>query len=160
MTIVDRITELLCSDILYKEELVKYIDFDGIVHTAASFGEVRECGYCTIKIEGMERIFESVFTLGQDLARRYDHNGPVTCHLFWARSDSPSFDTHTDPYDVFLKVISGVKVMEVDAAKVTLTPKDDYYRLIGATPHRAVNKHESWMLSFGLNTFIDQRADL
>lgn len=157
MKIVDRITELLCSDILYEEQLVKYIDFDRRMHTAKSFAEVNDCGYCTIKIEGMERIFESVYQAGQDLAEMNNHKGPVSCHLFWAREGSPSFAKHTDPYDIYLKVLSGAKVMEIGNRKVVLYPNDDFYLLKGNIPHQAINLYESWMLSFGLDTFIDTR---
>lgn len=158
MLVNERILQLLFTDVLYKEELVKLIDDNGIMHTANSIVELRSNPTYTVKIEGVERIFRSIFDMGRQLGEEYAHRGPVTCHLFWAKPGSPSFNLHTDPYDVFLKVIEGTKVMEIDGTLVTLTPEDGLYRLKGSIPHRAVNKHESWMLSFGLDTFIDERG--
>jgi mannose-6-phosphate isomerase-like protein (cupin superfamily) len=158
MSIKETILQLLIDDVLYKEELVKHIDHDGVMHTVQSLTELRTNPTYTVKIEGVERISRSVFETGVKLGQVYNHRGPITCHLFWAKPNSPSFKLHTDPYDVFLKVIEGTKVMEVDGGRVEIVPDTGLFHLKGCTPHRAVNEHESWMLSFGLDTFIEERG--
>lgn len=158
MSIPEKILELLCTDRLYKEDLVKYIDHLGTMRSVHSFGHLRDIYQHTVKIEGMERIFREVFDIGQQLARETGHWGPVTCHLFWAKPGSYSFPEHTDPYDVYLSVVSGSKGMRINGEERTLTPADPMVHLPGSVPHQAVNHHESWMLSFGLDTFIAERG--
>lgn len=157
MSIPEKILELLCTDVLYKEELVKYIDEHGRMLPVHSFSHLRDVYQHTIKIEGVERIFREVFLTGQQLAADYRHQGPVTCHLFWAKPGSASFSLHTDPYDVFLSVIAGTKTMEISGQVCELTEHSGMTHLPGNLPHRALNQHESWMLSFGLDTFIAER---
>lgn len=157
MTIPEKVLELLCFQAIYKEDLVKYIDDEGRMLPVPSFGVIRELRNVTIKIEGMERIFRSIFEQCKQLAKENDHDGPVTCHLFWAKPGAVSFPTHTDPYDVFLNVISGKKLMEIGGKKILLEDPNHIYRLKANTPHRAINIAESWMLSYGLDTFISER---
>lgn len=106
----------------------------------------------TVKIEGFERYNKAVWDAGEQYAVQYGHNGPVTCHAFFAESNSPSFDTHTDPDDVVVHCCSGVKIMEVDGVVHTLQAGQHVYIPHG-TPHRAINIHKSLMLSFGLERF-------
>lgn len=158
MAIRKKLLQMLFTEVLYKEELVKLIDSSGRMYTAKSVNDVIAVPKHTLKIEGMERVFRSVFEMGQELSKEHNHNGPVTCHLFWAKVGSPSFPTHTDPYDVFLKVIEGKKIMEVANVEHEITKTSPLFKIEGKTPHRAINRYESWMLSFGLDDFIEERG--
>lgn len=89
----------------------------------------------TIKVEQFEKKFIS------------DH---TTAHLFLNQKDGPSFDTHTDPVDVLIECLDGIKYIEIDGKEKVLHPKE--HVLIPAnTPHRALNYERALIISYGFN---------
>ena len=73
-----------------------------------------------------------------------------TVHIFYAKEGSPSFDEHSDPVDLILQVTHGIKTISLKHMDHTLLKGDSLYIPAG-TLHRATNKNESIMLSWGLN---------
>lgn len=142
--------ELLFSPYPYEQQMVKYITADGRQITAFDASEmmkVREHG--TIKIEGMEKISKKVF----DALKQIDHHGPVTCHVFIASQNAPSFPDHTDPDDVLIYVVDGVKTMCIDHIDLPLSVGQSIFIKAG-TLHRAINHRASVMMSIGLEKFV------
>lgn len=131
-------------DIIHKGSNSFFIDDQGRDHTIPLFSTSRYIaeGKFTVKIEGLEKQYESI---AHDLGITKKHS----VHLYISPKDSKSFPTHTDPIDVFIYVIEGTKVMEVD--NFTHTIKEGEYICIPAgTPHRAINNYNSTMLSIGV----------
>lgn len=69
--------------------------------------------------------------------------------MYISPKDSKSFPTHTDPIDVFIYVIEGTKVMEVNNSTHTIK-EGEYISIPAGTPHRAINSYNSTMLSIGI----------
>ena len=87
----------------------------------------------TIKVEGMESAFPMF---------------GGTVHLYHAPKDAPSFDIHTDPYDVKIICIDGIKTLEVAGVEVALQ-EGEQIMIEADTPHRATNHFASTMISIG-----------
>ena len=83
----------------------------------------------------------------------YKHDGPVTCHAFRAYENSASFNTHTDPDDVYIHVVWGEKTLQILDEVNTFTSGESVF-ITSNTPHKAINKKESLILSFGLEKFL------
>lgn len=158
MISVYRLVEMLYNATLYAQNLVFFIDDKGLVHRANSFGEILSAENPTVKIEGMERFSSEIFKKGISLSEKYDHFGPVTCHLFYAKEKSPSFGVHSDPDDVIILCLEGRKRMIVEDKEYILLPGDELYIPRG-TLHQALNEDESLTLSFGLERFIEDKMN-
>ena len=89
---------------------------------------------CTVKVEGLESYF-----------KKYS---PCTVHCYIAPAGAASFNEHTDPVDVKIVCIDGIKTMEVSGEEVVI-PAGDSITIPAYTPHRATNRHSSTMLSVG-----------
>jgi mannose-6-phosphate isomerase-like protein (cupin superfamily) len=95
------------------------------------------------------RVAENKFTVKiEDLEQILTEYHPKTVHCFVAPAGATSFDTHKDPCDVTIYCIEGIKSMIIDdiehdiqAGETLFIPKN--------TPHRAINKYKSVMLSIG-----------
>lgn len=90
--------------------------------------------YDTIKVEGIESLCG------------WEHG---TIHAFRYWENSPSFPEHTDPVDVIIEVHDGEKFIEVKGVMHHLI-KGEAVSIPANTPHRALNKKEGLMLSYGL----------
>lgn len=88
----------------------------------------------TVKVEGLENYFSEY--------------KPATVHCYIAPAGAQSFDAHTDPYDVEIKCISGVKTMIVDGKEIDIN-KGESILIPSDVLHTATNKHDSVMLSIG-----------
>jgi len=86
----------------------------------------------TIKVEGLESY--------------YTEYCPKTVHLYISPKNAVSFRCHIDPYDVQLKVLSGTKTMIINGKELEIT---DTLLIPANTPHEAINKYDSVMLSIG-----------
>lgn len=150
-----RVDDILSSPYPYEQQLVKILN-KGIVIDAMSVSDVLEHSDKVIKIEGYEKLCPTLFQACKDLAEVMEHDGPVTCHLFISPKGGKSFPTHTDPDDVFLYVVSGMKHMAVNDDVKLLTAGDSLL-IPRDTPHRAYNLNDSKMLSFGLERFIVEK---
>lgn len=104
---------------------------------------------CSIKVEGMEKLFPDICAKGQHYASLYKHNGPVTCFLFISPAGSSSFPMHTDPYDVIIHVCEGVKHMIVNNESIEIAA-GSFVHIPANVPHVALNTHNSIILSIGL----------
>lgn len=154
----ERLLELLANCQLYEEDLVRKIDEDALIHPIRSFQAAIRSEPKTVKIEAMERVFSDVYEESQRFKTSSQHPGPVNAHLFWALPGSPSFPEHTDPNDVLIVVKYGTKVMEVDGQRFELTVENPELFIPANTPHRALNEHESIMISYGLLDYIEDRV--
>ena len=147
--------KIISSEIMYQEQLIKYIDKDGKEHTARSPADLAVCDdKCTVKVEGMERWSPEIFNLLQefkDLFKTFDK--PVTCHLFKSFKDGYTFKKHEDISDVIIYVLNGVKTMEVNEYEYIID-KNEYILIPKKTPHKATNKHDSMMLSIAFEEFL------
>lgn len=154
----DEFERFAFSNYALDQKIVSVIDNLGRQIQIESVSHFLSYTKCTIKIESMERYNQKLFEYCQSLATKYNHTGPVTCHGFRAYADSHSFPTHKDLDDVLIYVIKGVKTMEIQGHLVQIVAGDSI--LIPAnTPHRAINTHDSLMLSFGLEKFMSDKVD-
>lgn len=143
--------------LLYSENMIFVIDQMGRAHQAMGPFDLSKYDNCTIKIEKMEKYNSAIYQYGQKLAKKYHHNGPVTCHAFYSNQGGYSFPLHTDPDDVIILCCDGIKTIETDIHN-EIHPNETL--LIPAnTPHKATNKYESLMLSFGLEKFIVEKLN-
>jgi len=146
--------ELLFSPYPYEQQLVKNITLDGRQVTTASASDaltILENGGA-IKIEGMEKISKKVF----DALKKFSHDGPITCHVFIAAQGAPSFPDHTDPDDVLIYVVDGVKTMVINHIDLPLNAGQSVMIKAG-TIHRAINHRASVMMSIGFEKFIVEK---
>jgi mannose-6-phosphate isomerase-like protein (cupin superfamily) len=146
------------SDYAIEQKIVSIIDNLGRQIQIESVSHFLSYTKCTIKIEGMEKYNKSFFEKCKKLTDKYNHYGPVTCHAFRSFVGSHSFGTHTDPDDVLIYVADGIKTMEIEDRIIQITPNNSVLIPAG-TPHRAINTHDSLMLSFGLEKFMREKVD-
>lgn len=109
-----------------------------------------------VKIEGMERFNRTLYHASLELAKHFNHAGPVSCHLFLSPKDSLSFPFHEDMEDVVIYMVSGGKSFEGVSGKVDLAAGDSIFIPRGVE-HRAVNTTSSVMLSFGLERYLEDK---
>ena len=136
--------DILRSEVAYSNEMTSYIDSEGLQHYINESDYISYIGVVdslllrddiTIKLEKYEQLCNF-------------HNG--TCHVFYAKPNSPSFGIHTDPVDLVLQVTHGSKTLEIN--DIEITAHNGHCLFVPAeTPHRALNKDNSIMLSWGLN---------
>ena len=88
----------------------------------------------TVKVEGLENYFTE-----------YDSK---TVHCYIAPAGAPSFDFHTDPYDVEIKCIDGIKTMIINNNRIEIK-KGDSTLIPANVSHKATNEYSSTMLSIG-----------
>ena len=148
--------ELLASPYPYEQSMVKVIKNGGSFDLFSVSDYVQVFETKPVKIEGMERRNAQLWSACQELAQRFEHVGPVTCHLFLSPQYSLSFAMHTDPDDVVIYMVSGSKVFESPEGQITLSA-GDVLLIPRGTPHRANNIDSSVMLSFGLEQFTDAK---
>ena len=72
-----------------------------------------------------------------------------TAHIFFNKENGPSFSIHTDPVDVLIECLDGIKYIEVDGKEVKLEPHDTVL-IPSETPHRALNYEKALMISYGI----------
>lgn len=146
------------SNYALEQKIVSVVDNLGRQIQIESVSHFLSYNQCTIKIEGMERYNQKFFETCQELATKYNHSGPVTCHAFRAFAKSDSFPIHKDPDDVLIYVVEGIKRMEIEGNIIDI--KAGEHILIPAnTSHRAINVKESLMLSFGLEKYMSDKVD-
>jgi mannose-6-phosphate isomerase-like protein (cupin superfamily) len=146
--------EFVTNDLVYAQRMLSVIDDFGKQITLNNLAELHSNYGKTIKLECMEKFNDKIYNYCNYLKKVYNHNGPVTCHLFKSYKNSKSFDLHFDPDDVFIYVISGSKTFEFDTNQtVTLKAKESLY-IPSGKKHKALNIEESMILSFGLEKFL------
>ena len=88
----------------------------------------------TVKVEGLESFFKEYL--------------PNTVHCFVAPQGAASFADHTDPVDVEIKCIDGIKTLNVNGNDIVLN-KGQSILIPANTIHRATNLYDSIILSIG-----------
>ena len=145
--------KIIYSVLSYEQNYVSTIDGQGRHIYLNSPGDLAKCSGNTIKIEGLEKYSLELDQFCKNLGLKFNHRGPVTCHAFKAYPNSMSFGLHKDIYDVYLLIIDGTKHMWFDGSVHELTVGQTLF-MPANSPHAAINKHESLMLSFGLEPYI------
>lgn len=151
------VIQFLHNPLAYDQKLVSLINKKGEQIPLLSFSELYADQEATVKIEGMERFDFVLYNKCEEYKEKYNHRGPVTCHLFMARSNSPSFGMHTDPDDVIIHCVEGKKTLNVDGEYVLLREGEEVF-IPANTPHQATNEFPALTLSFGLEKFLSDKA--
>lgn len=146
---------LMMSPHVYEHGLVKFIK-NGGSHDVYTISDYLEIDDRPIKVEGMERLNRTMWNVCKQLAAHFDHDGPVTCHLFISPKGGVSFPMHTDLDDVVIYMVTGQKTFESTDGSMDLVAGDSIYIPRG-TKHRAINTDSSLMLSFGLELFTEAK---
>lgn len=157
MITTDEVLTLLLHELLYDEKLVYVIDNQSreiLLNNVGDFFNFDPDR--SVKIQGMERYSSEVFDLGNHYAKLYNHNGPVTCHLFMANKNSPSFKMHTDPDHVVIHCCEGKKTFIIDD-KYIILEAGDHVLIPAGVKHQALNEHDAITLSFGLEFFLKDK---
>lgn len=157
MLTYDDFEKFCLSNYALEEKIVSIIDYHGRQIQIESVSQFLSYNNCTIKIQSMEKYNSVIHNYCKHLSEVRKHNGPVTCHAFRAYPDSISFNLHTDPDDVFLYVTQGVKTIQIENRYILLGVGESVF-IPANTPHRALNKDSSLMLSFGLEKFMCDKA--
>jgi mannose-6-phosphate isomerase-like protein (cupin superfamily) len=144
------------TELPYKQRIIFTIDDDGLERPVDYLGQLLPNLDKTIKLEQMEKYNSQIWFKCQELAQQHGHLGPVTCHVYRAQQWSKSFLEHSDPDTVVLEVVEGVKVMEMAGTEYILH-KGSRLTIPAGTPHRAINRDSSLMLSFGLEKFYVEK---
>jgi mannose-6-phosphate isomerase-like protein (cupin superfamily) len=146
------------TDLVYEQKLISIIDGESRQIYIDNLKELYEYPSCTIKLEQMEKYNKGIFDYCQLLSKQYSHQGPITCHLFWSLKGSKSFGLHTDPDNVIILCIEGIKDIILNGIKHKLKPQDSLF-IPANTPHEAINEENSLMLSFGLEKFYIEKIN-
>jgi len=154
MITCDEYEKFIFSNFPYEQRIISIIDefgrqifLDNLGHLYSNYGK-------TVKLESMEKFNFSIYNYCNYLKKMYNHNGPVTCHLFKSYQNSKSFDLHSDPDDVFLYVVSGQKDVIFDNEQSITLKSGESFFIPSGKKHKAINRQESLMLSFGLEKFF------
>jgi mannose-6-phosphate isomerase-like protein (cupin superfamily) len=151
------VIQFLHNPLSYEQKLVSLINKKGEQIPLLSFSELYNDQEATVKIEGMEKFNLTLFNKCEEYKALHNHVGPVTCHLFMARSNSPSFKEHTDPDDVIIYCVEGKKTLTVNGENVILREGEEVF-IPANTPHKASNEFAALTLSFGLEKFLSDKA--
>jgi len=148
--------KIMVSPPVYEYGLVKAIEHGGIHPVYGPMEYLNEVRRNPVKVEGVERFNEVLFTTSINLGRRFSHFGPVSCHLFLSCKGAISFPSHTDTEDVIIYMVSGQKVFE-GVAESQLVREGESIYIPRGVEHRAVNIDDSVMLSFGLERYLEDK---
>lgn len=154
---VNDVIEFLHNPLAYEQKLVSVINTKGEQIPLSTSAELYSDVDVTVKIEGMDRFSQLIYNRCEYYKRKYSHNGAVTCHLFMAKQYSPSFGLHTDPDDVIIYCVDGIKTMTIDGVYTTLNRGEEVF-IPANTPHIAHNEYAALTLSFGLEKFLFDKA--
>lgn len=152
------VVEFIHNPLAYEQKLVSIINTKGEQILLSSFNELYNDSNATIKVEGLEKYSVELFNMCLHLGLKYKHIGPITCHAFIAKENSPSFGLHTDPDDVVIMCIEGSKKLLIQDEYIILQPGDDVY-IPANTPHQAFNETSAFTLSFGLEKYLKDKAN-
>jgi mannose-6-phosphate isomerase-like protein (cupin superfamily) len=149
----------ISSSYPYEQKDISVIDNLGrqiIVDDFPQLLKMRMMPY-TVKIESMEKYSHSFFNKAKKYAKLYNHYGPITCHLFWARENDYSFSEHEDLDDVIIHCAQGIKHMIIEGID-SYIEAGQHILIPAGVKHRALNTTGSIMLSFGLERFSIEKA--
>lgn len=153
MITIDEFENFIQHDLVYEQKLISVLDDLGRQIYIEGLGQLHSNYGKTVKVECMEKYNSQIYDTCCELQYVYKHDGPVTCHAFRAYENSASFGTHTDPDDVYIHVVWGEKTLQIIDEVNTFTSGESVF-IPSNTPHKAINKKESLILSFGLEKFL------
>lgn len=156
---LDDVVEFIHNPLAYEQKLVSVINTRGEQITLCAFSELYSNEPITIKIEGLEKYSYDIWNKCQELGVKYKHIGPITCHAFIAKINSPSFSLHIDPDDVIICCIEGRKKLFIQDEYIIMEAGDEVY-IPANVQHQAFNENESFILSFGLEKYLKDKAKL
>jgi ribosomal protein L16 Arg81 hydroxylase len=156
MITIEEFENFIHCDLVYEQKIISVIDEEGRQIFVNNLGELYKYTSCTIKVEQMEKYNNDIFEYGRGLSQKYNHCGPVTCHVFHAFRQSKSFGLHTDPDNVIIYCGFGKKKIIMEGKEYNLNPYDTLF-IPANTPHEAINEEESLILSFGLEKFYTEK---
>jgi mannose-6-phosphate isomerase-like protein (cupin superfamily) len=151
-----KLDELVFHPVSYEQRMISVIDGLGRQIVLSSAGELFQYPDHTIKVEGLEKYSAEIENYIRQLKIDYKHSGPVTCHAFKSFKNSSSFGNHTDPDNVFLLVVDGVKHMRYNNTTYRLEKGQSLF-IPANNLHCAINTEESLMLSFGLESYFCEK---
>jgi quercetin dioxygenase-like cupin family protein len=70
--------------------------------------------------------------------------------MFLNKKNGPSFNVHTDPVEVIIECLDGVKHMEVEGNKIKLN-RGQSLQIPANTEHKALNYEKALMISYGIH---------
>lgn len=134
--------DFVLSEECYNNHDVSYIDRDGLQHYMVydSFWEYQPnilnmlMSKNTIKVEQMEKYYGYINR---------------TAHIFFNKTNGPTFGIHTDPVKVIIECLDGTKHMEIEGRQVVLKPGESV-EIQPNTEHRALNYKKALMVSYGI----------
>jgi|LauGreDrversion4_2_1035121.scaffolds.fasta_scaffold1086029_1 quercetin dioxygenase-like cupin family protein len=154
---LDDVVKFIHNPLAYEQKLVSIINTKGEIIPLSSFSELYGSEPKTVKIEGMEKYSPEVYRHCEWYRLLHEHTGPITCHVFIAQEDSPSFPMHTDPDDVIIYCCDGRKSLDINGQYITLEVGESI-TIPANTPHRALNEHASMIMSIGLEKYLIDKA--
>jgi len=149
MITLQEFEKIIENDIVYKQDLLYYIDTEGKDYPINNIGHLHSVYNHCIKLQGLEKYNETIF----NYCKSFSYDGPVTCHAFRSFKNSKSFPEHTDLDDVFIEVIHGSLNLILDGKNIKLNKGETIF-IPANTKHQAINDEESLILSFGLEKFL------
>ncbi len=157
MITIEEFEFFLLSELPYEQKIISIIDDFGRQLSVENLGQLHSNFNKTIKIESFEKYNEKIYFYCEDLKKKFNHNGPVTCHLFRSFKDSKSFPMHEDLDDVFILVLFGEKVIEFENNTTFTLKQNDTLFIPSGKKHKALNNQESIILSFGIEKFLKDK---
>lgn len=157
MISLDEVVGFLHNPLPYEQKLVSIINDKGEQIPLNHFSELYSNQLKTVKLEGMERYSHAIYNRCSWYKIKYAHTGAVTCHGFIANENSPSFGMHTDPDDVIIYCVDGEKSLIIGDKYITVKAGEEVF-IPANTPHMALNEKSAFTLSFGLETFLIDKA--
>jgi len=151
------IEEFVVTEDCFKNNDVSIIDNDGLQHYLdnkeymiylSQITAAIATGNTTIKIEQFEDFMNTEKNLMLPLVVK-EVGDDFTAHAFYNQANSGTFGIHTDPVDVFIQCLAGVKHLEVEGYEMFLGPHEIAY-VPANTPHRALNKEKALVVSYGI----------
>ena len=157
MITLDEIVGFIHNPLAYEQKLVSIINDKGEQIPLSHFSEIYSWPNASLKIEGLERYSNVIYDMCVKYAHEYNHYGPVTCHGFIAKENSPSFGMHIDPDDVIIHCVDGTKTLIINDKYIKLEAGEEVF-IPANTLHQALNEHAAFTLSFGLERFLKDKA--
>ena len=138
----DTFIDFLFSNDCFENHDVSYIDIEGNQHY------LDQSDYFKYQTE-IAKLIVSINTIKVEQIEKMFGYTDRTAHIFFNKKDGPSFGNHTDPVDVLIECLDGIKHLEIEGKEKVLEPHDTVHIPAGTT-HRALNYEKALMISYGI----------
>lgn len=145
--------KLIVNPDFYNKELIYFIQDgkDSIVNSiynsytnyVADLPNAIEKKTC-IKVQGVENYNVGIMELCHEFVQIWQRC--VDCHAYWGFAGTGSFDMHTDPNEVCILVLQGLKEIHFEDTMVPV-PEGERIFIPANKPHRAFNLDNTLSLS-------------